>query len=131
MGVLSYPIIDCHCHVYPAKIAEKAIAGTNSFYEAEASGLDGTLETLLEENRKAGIARSLISSVATTGKQVHAANSFLSECARLHPESITALGTLYPDSEDQAADVEEAIALNIHAIKLHPDIQRVWWFCRN
>ena len=123
MGVLSGPVIDCHCHVYPAKIAEKATAGTALFYETEPIGLDGTLEMLLAENQKAGITRSLISSVATTGKQVHSANRFLAECARLHPESITAMGTLYPDSEDQAADVEEAIALGVCAIKLHPDIQ--------
>ena len=123
MGVLSCPVIDCHCHVYPAKIAEKAIAGTDSFYGAEPSGLDGTPETLLIENKKAGITRSLISSVATTAKQVHAANRFLADCAARFPESITALGTLYPGSTDQAADVQEAIELGIRAIKLHPDIQ--------
>lgn len=123
MGDLNCPIIDCHCHVYPAKIAAKAIAGTDSFYAAESSGLDGTVETLLEESKKAGITRSLVSSVATTPKQVHAANSFLADCAREYPESVTALGTLYPASETQEADVEEAIALGIRAIKLHPDIQ--------
>ena len=125
MGVLNYPVIDCHCHVYPAKIAAKAAAGTDQFYGSKPSGLNGTLETLLEENKKAGITRSLISSVATTAKQVHAANSFLAECAALYPESITALGTLYPDSETQEADVEEAVSLGIRAIKLHPDIQGV------
>lgn len=123
MGVLSCPVIDCHCHVYPAKIAEKATAQTALFYETKPIGLDGTLEMLLAEDQKAGITRSLISSVATTGKQVRSANRFLAECARLHPESITAMGTLYPDSEDQAADVEEAIALGVCAVKLHPEIQ--------
>ncbi len=123
MGELNCPIIDCHCHVYPAKIASKAIAGTDRFYGFRACGLDGTVETLLKQNEEAGITRSLICSVATTPKQVHAANTFLAECGRAHSESITALGTLYPGSEDLSADVEEAIALGLPAVKLHPDIQ--------
>ncbi len=123
MGVLNYPVIDCHCHVYPDKIAAKAVAGIALFYEECVEEYDGTLSTLLAESEKAGITRSLISSVATTPKQVHAANSFLAQCAVDHPDRITALGTMHPDSEDPEADLDEALSLGIRAIKMHPDIQ--------
>lgn len=122
---MNCPIIDCHCHVYPEKIASKAIAGTMTFYNAELSGLDGTAKTLIEENKKAGITRSLICSVATTPHQVNSINRFLAQTAQEHPEQITALGTLHPDSETQEADVETALSLGIRAIKLHPDIQGI------
>ena len=29
---MNYPIIDCHCHIYPDKIAAKAAAATGKFY---------------------------------------------------------------------------------------------------
>ena len=36
-----YPIIDCHCHIYPDKIAEKAATATCDFYGGLGSTLDG------------------------------------------------------------------------------------------
>lgn len=123
MGILNCPIIDCHSHVYPEKIAEKAVQGTAKFYDAALNGLNGSLPTLLEEDKKAGITRSLISSVATTPKQVRTANAFLALCATEYPDAITALGTLHPDSQDLPGDFIHAIVHGIKAIKLHPDIQ--------
>ena len=33
--------IDCHCHIYPEKIASKAVAGTDHFY-----GISSTFESI-------------------------------------------------------------------------------------
>lgn len=127
MGGISCPIIDTHCHVYPDKIADKAVAGTFQFYDAPFTGkkvgLDGTVGMLLKENERSGISCSCICSVATTPHQVHSINRFLAEMAKEHPQQIVALGTLHPDSEDLAADVEEVISLGIRGVKIHPDIQ--------
>ena len=42
-----YKVMDAHCHVYPATIAAKAVAGTDAFYGVK-SVYDGTVETLLD-----------------------------------------------------------------------------------
>ena len=31
--VNGYEIIDAHCHIYPDKIAERAVHGTDTFYD--------------------------------------------------------------------------------------------------
>ena len=37
-----YPIIDCHCHIYPDKIAVKASQNTGAFYDMDMN-YDGKL----------------------------------------------------------------------------------------
>ena len=48
----NYPIIDAHCHIYPDKIAVRATAGTERFYDIHAFA-DGTVSMLLENGEKA------------------------------------------------------------------------------
>ena len=117
-----YTIIDTHCHVYPPAIAAKATHATAAFFDAS-SREDGLAETLLQENQEAGICHSVICSVATTPHQVHSVNRFLAETAAMHPDRLTGFGSLHPDSPDVAADWEEAKALGLRGIKIHPDIQ--------
>ena len=120
-----YKIIDAHCHVYPQKIAQKAVHATDLFYEMPCdSPYDGTTDTLLNIKKESGISRFLIQSVATTPHQVHSINTFIADEVAAHPDSFTGLGTLHPDSERIAEDVEELIALGLHGVKLHPDIQK-------
>ena len=52
-------IIDCHCHVYPHKIADKAVRSIGAFYDIPMD-LDGTTETLIKKGSKAGITDFLI-----------------------------------------------------------------------
>lgn len=66
-----YYTIDAHCHIYPEKIASRAIAGTDSFY-GEHSLCSGTVDELIEKGTAAGIDRFIVQSVATAPKQVKA-----------------------------------------------------------
>ena len=117
-------IIDAHCHIYPDKIADKAAAATSTFYDGLGATLDGRVATLIAESDKAGIDHSIVQSVATTPKQVSSINRFISETVSSSGGRLTGLGTLHPDSEDIAADVDELISLGLHGVKLHPDIQK-------
>ena len=119
-----YRIIDSHCHIYPDKIAQKASDATATFYELPPS-LDGKISTLLEHGERAGIEHFVVQSVATTPKQVSSINNFIAQAVAESGGRFTGLGTLHPDSEDMAADVEEIIALGLKGVKLHPDIQKV------
>lgn len=114
-------IIDCHCHIYPNKIAGKAVKAIGDFYHIKMN-MDGTPEMLLEEGKKAGVTNFLVHSVATTPHQVKCVNEFVANEVMLHPE-FTGFGTLHPQSPDIYSDIDHLIALGLKGVKLHPDIQ--------
>ena len=116
------PIIDCHCHVYPAKVAARAVASIGRFYHLDMS-LDGTFETLKREGGKAGIDHFVIFSVATSPSQVFPINRFIAETAARSGGCMTGLGTLHPESDDPERDVEEILKLGLKGVKLHHDFQ--------
>lgn len=114
--------IDAHCHIYPDKIAAKAVAGTDRFY-GTVSKCDGTVSTLLSKEISGTVDLSLVQSVATTTKQVRSINEFIANEVSKHPGRLLGLGTLHPDSEDKAGDIKHLKELGLLGVKLHPDIQ--------
>ncbi|MBR2044311.1 MAG: amidohydrolase [Clostridia bacterium] len=114
--------IDSHCHIYPEKIAEKAVAGTDKFYDTVAAG-KGTVADLIERGERAGIDHFIVQSVATTPKQVKSINEFIAQSVGASDGKMTGLGTLHPDSLDIKGDVEHLCELGLKGVKLHPDIQ--------
>ncbi|MBQ9785294.1 MAG: amidohydrolase [Clostridia bacterium] len=117
-----FEVIDAHCHIYPEKIAERAVAGTDAFYSTRAA-CRGVADELLIFGERLGIDRFVIQSVATTPKQVGSINEFIAANVQKAPERFTGLGAAHPDSPDQDAVVAQIKALGLHGIKIHPDIQ--------
>ena len=115
--------IDAHCHIYPEKIAARAVMGTDTFYGLH-SVYNGTAQDLLEKGSEAGIDHFIVQSVATTPKQVKSINEFVSESVKRSNGKFTGLGTLHPDSEDIKGDLEHLLELGLKGVKLHPDIQQ-------
>ena len=121
--VNGFKIADAHCHIYPEKIADRAVAGTDTFY-GTAAKCRGTTDDLIKIGAEAGIDRFIVQSVATTPKQVKSINEFIAESVEKYPTLLTGLGTLHPDSEDIAGDIAHLKSLGLRGVKLHPDIQR-------
>lgn len=119
------PVVDAHTHIYPNKIASKAVSAVGAFYGVEHSMAgDGSVDDLVARCADAGITHCIVHSVATTAHAVPIINGFIAEqCAR-HPGFI-GFGTMHPDCEDMEAQVEHALSLGLHGFKLHPDTQRV------
>lgn len=115
-------VIDAHCHIYPEKIAAKAVGGTDNFYGEHSVG-KGTVEELIARGTYAGIDKYIVQSVATTPHQVKSINNFIASEVKLHPDKLVGLGTLHPDSEDIKGDIEYLVSLGLKGVKLHPDIQ--------
>lgn len=114
--------IDAHCHIYPEKIATKAVSGTDNFYGENSVGV-GTVDDLIKRGTAAGIDKFIVQSVATTPKQVKSINGFIADEVSRNPEKLIGLGTLHPDSEDIKGDIEHLLELGLKGVKLHPDIQ--------
>ena len=116
-------IIDAHCHIYPDKVAAKAIETVGDFYKIEMS-CPGTVSDLLSRQRQAGITASIVHSVAIKPQTVQSINDFIAAASAANP-SLIGFATMHQDFEDMAAEVERCIALGLRGFKLHPDSQGV------
>lgn len=116
-------VINSHCHIYPEKIASKAVIGIRDFYDLDMS-LNGKIDGLIEDGKKVGVVHYLIHSVATTPKQVKSINEFIAGEVKKHPGLFTGFGTLHPDSDDIQGDFDYLIELGLKGVKLHPDFQQ-------
>lgn len=114
--------VDAHCHIYPEKIAARAICGTDTFYGLH-SLKNGIVGDMIKEGSEQGIDRFVVQSVASTPRQVKSINEFIAREEAEYKGILTGLGTLHPDSEDIEGDFEHLCELNLHGVKLHPDIQ--------
>lgn len=115
--------VDAHCHVYPDKIASRAVAGIGSFYDMPLVHA-GTLSDLVSVQERAGVTHGVIFSVATTPHQVGSINRFIAESVAASGGRFVGLGTVHPDSPTLRADIDEIVALGLRGVKLHPDFQR-------
>lgn len=120
----SYKIADSHCHIYPAKIAEKASAAVGTFYEIPMYAGKGDPDTLLANGSRIGVERYVVCSVATTLEQVDSIDRFIAEECRLHPEFV-GLGAWHEDITDIDALLDRTAELGLIGIKVHPDFQHV------
>ncbi len=118
----NYSILDAHCHIYPEKVAPKAVDMTGRFYEAPAAGT-GVVSDLIALGTAAGTDHFVVQSVASTPHHVSSINRFIAEVTRTDAR-LTGLGAMHPDTEDKRAAMEELRALGLHGVKLHPDMQQ-------
>lgn len=119
-------IIDTHAHVYPDKIAEKAVRSIGEFYHIPmAKG--GNVDGLLESGAKIGVGKYVIHSLATTVHQVESINNFILQTAHSNPAFVP-FATLHPDMEevDMQKEIDRVISLGAKGLKLHPDFQRFY-----
>ena len=119
-------IIDTHAHIYPDKIAQKAVNAIGQFYDIPMNK-DGTVIGLIEQGKKADIHRFLVHSLATTVHQVQSINNFISAACKEHPE-FTGYATLHPDMSEEEifTEIQRCKELNLKGIKLHPDFQQFY-----
>lgn len=122
---VNFPIIDCHCHIYPQAITGKAVEAIEGFYDNRYKGFDGTVATMLKNAEAAGVVHHIVFSVATTPHQVNSINRFISDCVKNSNGIFTGLGTLHPDSVNQEKDFENLLSLGLKGVKLHPDFQKI------
>lgn len=117
-------VIDAHAHIFPDKIAEKAVAGIGNFYGDLTMELDGTADGLLKSGGSAGVDKFLVHSVATVPAQVTSINNFIARCVKKYPGKFIGFAAMHPDFEDVSAELDRAVSLGLKGVKLHPDFQR-------
>lgn len=118
-------IIDAHAHIYPEKIAERAVKGIEDFYDMHVD-YNGTVSELIRAGGEAGVSRFIVQSVATVPAQVRSINDFIAGAVREYPDKLIGFGALHPDYEDIRGEVSRMEGLGLRGIKLHPDFQRFY-----
>ncbi|MDR2094890.1 MAG: amidohydrolase family protein [Treponema sp.] len=115
-------VIDCHTHIYPEKIAAKAVSNIENFYIIPMQG-KGTVSDLLECSKRGGIDQCIVFSAASVPGQVVSINNYIASVCAEHPEFI-GFGSLHADMENPGEEIERLISLGLKGIKLHPDMQK-------
>lgn len=116
-------IIDAHTHIYPEKIATKAIAKleTNSGVKAKTNGVESGL---IESMKAAGIDYSLLLPVATSAKQVDNINEVAARTnASAKETGLLSFGGIHPDSGNYKEVLHRVKSYGLKGVKLHPDYQ--------
>ena len=112
---------DVHTHAFHPKIAHKAVAHLNDFYEVHCAG-DGTVAHLLQREHAAGFDKCVVLCTATAPAQVIPANNYAIQLQREH-EDILAFGSIHPGFANWEAELARMKKAGLRGIKLHPDFQ--------
>lgn len=115
-------IIDFHTHIYPSPIAQKAADSICDFYKLEGGGMDGTVDTLLERGRIAGIDHFVVLPVGLKPGHVRHINEFILQETARHPQ-FTGFGTVHAGMEHLVEEVEFIHSSGLRGVKMHPDTQ--------
>ena len=118
-------IYDFHAHIYPDKIAARAVEGVGSFYNLPMAET-GTVDRLLEIGQESGITNFIVHSVATVPKQVESINNFVAGAVKEHPETLTGFGTMHADYENKEEEIERFLSMGLSGLKIHPDSQHFY-----
>ncbi|HAZ19798.1 MAG TPA: amidohydrolase [Clostridiales bacterium] len=116
-----FSIIDFHTHIFPDKLAVKAADNISTYYSLPREG-DGTLQTLKRLSHDLLIKAYIVSSAATSAKNVCVANDFMAEQAS-RDKQLVGLGTTHTAFKNQEKELERIISLGLKGIKLHCDFQ--------
>ncbi len=117
-------IYDFHAHIYPERIAARAVEGVGNFYGIPMDCKEGTVDALLEIGRPAGITNYVVHSVATGAKQVQSINDFIAGAQAAHPGEVIGFGTIHADFENKLAELERMESIGLQGLKIHPDSQQ-------
>lgn len=122
MEIQKRRVIDMHAHVFPLKIAEKAVGSICKFYDIPMHGT-GTTEDIIDQAKACNVEKILVHSTATKQEQVVSINNFIMQEIDAHKE-LVGYGTLHPDFENIPEEVERMISGGLKGVKLHPDFQK-------
>lgn len=124
-------LIDFHTHIFPEKIAERAISSLESNLlrctgdESRSHAYHrGTLNELKNSMRENGVDISVVLPIATTVTQSQSINRFAAEING--KDGIISFGSLHPNQADAEEELLKIKEMGLKGIKLHPEYQEFY-----
>ncbi len=112
-------ILDFHTHAFPDKVAARAIPALENAGDIQAC-TDGTCTGLLHSMDQAGIAKSVICSIATRVEQFQ---PILEWSQHIQNTRLIPFPSVHPDDPDHMQHIREIHKQGFKGIKLHPYYQ--------
>ena len=112
--------IDFHTHIFPDKLAERAIDILSLGGGGFRGYTDGTLKGLIRSMDEHGIEKSAVMNIATNPGQQRAVNDFAAE---INGGRVISFGSVHPDSPDALGEIDRICDLGLKGIKFHLDCQ--------
>lgn len=119
----SMKIFDTHTHVFPDKIAEKAVAGLRKQSHDIPAFTNGTYADLSAKAKAVGYSGWMNCPVVTRPGQAVGVNVWASEHNTWPSLS---LGGVHPDDTDIIGTLHQICDLGLHGVKFHPEYQAFW-----
>lgn len=113
-------ITDVHTHAFPDSLAERAIRTLEADSKGVKACLNGTVQDLLRSMDRAGIARSVICSIATKPDQF---DKILRWSDAIRSERLMPLPSIHPDDPLAVDRVRQTASEGFAGIKMHPYYQ--------
>ena len=111
--------IDFHTHVFPDKLAEKAITSISQHTGAPYFA-NGTVKDTDEKLKAWNVDVSVALHIATNPGQQHNVNTW---AAQIQSKTRLCFGSVHPDAPDALEELERIKQLGLHGVKLHPYFQ--------
>lgn len=115
-------IIDFHTHIFPDRVALKAIPQMEKKANVKAYH-NGTLRGLLESMKEADIDYSVVLPVVTAPRQFDSINKFANEVDKI--DNLISFGGIHPDTDNYKIELETIKKYGFKGIKLHPEYQEM------
>ncbi len=121
-------IIDFHTHIFPHKIAPRALSHLQGFIRTEPC-TEGTMESLLASMKMAGVDISVVLPVVTDPHQFDSILRFAVQTNELFRDTagprLLSFAGIHPDSADYKEQLRLIVREGFKGIKLHPIYQGV------
>lgn len=114
-------IIDFHTHIWPDKVAAKALPALEKAADT-VPFTNGTAADLMRSMKEAGVDRSIVLPVVTNPEKTNHINRRAAEINEKTEETgIFSFGGMHPDTPDMKAEIRACDEMGLKGIKLHPD----------
>ena len=118
--------IDFHTHCFPDALAPRAmerLKSVSSIFDFIKAHTNGTASDAKRVLTAAGVTHAVICNIATNPRQETNVNDFAISLTA--DPFFSPLGSIHPDSDKKAAELDRLVAAGIKGIKLHPDYVHV------
>ena len=114
-------IFDVHTHVFPERIAARALQHLQGLAQQLPVFSDGTRAGQLANAARAGVSGMLNCPVVTNAEQMRSVNDWV---ASWQGWPYLSLGGVYPEAPGLLAELERISQLGLPGVKLHPEYQQ-------
>lgn len=112
-------LIDFHIHIFPEKVAEKAIPRLAGI-SGQTPLTDGTLPDTLRLMDRDGVDAGVFLNIATRPSQQRTINEY---CLSVRSPRVIPFGTVHPEAPDAVEELVWIKQQGLAGVKLHPDYQ--------